>query len=163
MTLIRVVFAVCLSQFASSYAAPSIEKILPPTLCGDARKDPIVAIDSFIENYRKETKETAAFQKRLETLIAEEIRSGEDSSDLNWIRAADPWLLPSDFPTRPGFIRCAAELQNFRDTRLDSAIADWKRCIGSLYPKGLPPEFESLRKCLTATKHVPAPEPKKRK
>jgi hypothetical protein len=135
---------------------PGFDQILSQKLCQDAQKDPVEALRVSLKKHQNEAKGPAAFQKRLEELLAQEIKTGKDSPDLNWIRAVDPWLLPTDFPTRPGFMRCAAELRTFSDTRLDSAVGEWNECVASLYPKTPPPEFESIRKCLTAVPHTPS-------
>lgn len=133
----------------SAVADLGIQKVLIPSLCENPKEDPVESIRKVLA---KESEKS--IRKKASKWLSEEAKAKKDIPDLNWIRAVNPWLLPEDFPGRPGFVRCASELRTFSDTRDDSSVQEWTECVDSLYAEKRPPEFEALRTCLAATKHV---------
>lgn len=129
-------------------------KILTPELCKNGLEDPLQPLRAEISKFRKQYVSTEAMKTRLKALLEQEQKEGTDLAELNWIRAVNPWLLPSDFPGRPALTKCASELRNFSDTRLDVAIDEWKSCLDIAYPAEKPPEFAAIQKCLAATAHL---------
>lgn len=129
-------------------------KILTPELCKNGLVDPLQPLRVEIGKFRKQYASTEEMKARLKALLEQEQKEGTDLAELNWIRALNPWLLPRDFPGRPALTKCASELRNFSDTRLDVAIDEWKNCLEIAYPAEKPPEFEAIQKCLAATAHL---------
>jgi len=165
--------AVAASAFAGSALAaePPLESkiadLIAPGRCTDASVDPLAEARTRIDAFRKEKKTKKVLEKTFRTWLAEEQGTGKDVSALNWIRALDPNLLPSDFPARKAYIRCSAELRTLSDFRKrktpDAAaatetVADWRNCVRVTYVSSTPAEFTALAKCLGAKDLAPDAE-----
>jgi hypothetical protein len=151
-TIVFGLFTLLLGSVSSSFAA-KFDEITASPHCTDPSTDPIEEARAAFD--RAIGANEQALKERLDSLLNEEAKTDRESVELNWVRALKPWILPRNFPTRPGFVRCVAKLDSIDQKRDPVAIDEWYKCIKSLYPRARPPEFEALRKCLTATKYTP--------
>ena len=98
---------------------------------------------------RKGAKAEKEFDAALKNWAELEKKSGKPSSDLNWVRVLNPWILGEDFPSRPAFEGCAGELRTIMDVGVTAdGVKEWTECLDLIYPGDLPAEFERLQKCL---------------
>jgi hypothetical protein len=132
-----------------------ISSLLEDKHCAETGPDPLVAVRSEIDQLSATKQARKALSENFKTWLAQERKSGKDVPTLNWIRMINPWLLPSDFPTKPGFEECAASLKYYSDMReakdktaTAAALKEWKGCVDHAFAGTLPPEFTQLKNCL---------------
>ncbi len=102
-----------------------------------------------ITGLRKGKKAESTFTLALKEWEESEKKSTKPSSDLNWIRVLNPWILREDFPSRTAFESCAGELRTLMDVGITGeGIKEWTECLDLIYTAEVPPEFMRLRKCL---------------
>lgn len=151
-----IAFALLACWILNSGAAPIDVKKIGEAFSLGKCNDPKMDV---LELGRKLLSTQTVSKKTVNTWLKEELSTGKDRPELNWIRAVNPWILPEDFTARTAFTECASHLRTYSDAKAHSgdpeakvlaaqSLERWKNCVSLVYLSELPPEFTQLQTCL---------------